>query len=241
MTNGQGTPAMTGDLMRYDLRIQNALRGVVRTILVDIARNGLPGDHHFFIAFKTNAAGVQMSDRLRREYPDEMTIVLQHQFWDLHVGERDFEVGLSFKNIPEKLVVPFNAVCSFIDPHVQFALKFEVETGDKPAEVTADAPTRPRLAPAKAIDKSMEADAADALTTKPTSLELARPSRNTRKGDRKLELHGDAAAGEKAQRDTKTASAPKSDDALEGSSEAADDNRFEAKIITLDAFRKKSE
>jgi hypothetical protein len=89
------------DQIRYDLLTQQALRGVVRSVLTDTAKRGLPGDHHFYISFDTKADGVHMSDRLRAQYPDEMTIILQHQFWDLKVSEDEFEVGLSFGGVPE--------------------------------------------------------------------------------------------------------------------------------------------
>src|SRR5262245_65806262 len=97
------------DQIRYDLLTQQALRGVLRSVLTDTAKKGLPGDHHCYISFDTRADGVRLSDRLRAQYPEEMTIILQHQFWDLKVGEEDFEVGLSFGGIPERLVVPFEA------------------------------------------------------------------------------------------------------------------------------------
>ena len=113
------------DQIRYDLLTQQALRGVVRSVLTDTAKKGLPGDHHFYISFDTTAAGVHMSDRLRAQYPDEMTIILQHQFWDLKVSEDEFEVGLSFGGVPERLTVPFDAVNGFFDPSVQFGLQFE--------------------------------------------------------------------------------------------------------------------
>jgi hypothetical protein len=118
---------MATDLIRYDLLIQDALRGVVRRVLADVARDGLSGEHHFYITFRTHARGVRLSARMREQYPDEMTIVLQHQFWDLSVTDQAFEVGLSFKNIPEKLLVPFEAVTRFSDPSVEFDLKFEPE------------------------------------------------------------------------------------------------------------------
>ncbi|MDR3496626.1 MAG: ClpXP protease specificity-enhancing factor SspB [Ancalomicrobiaceae bacterium] len=117
---------MTQDLIRYDVLVQDALRGVVRKIVAEIARTGLPGQHHFFIAFDTKHPGVRMSNRLRQRYPDEMTVVLQHQFWDLNVSDHAFEVGLSFSGIPERLLVPFNAIKGFFDPSVQFGLQFEV-------------------------------------------------------------------------------------------------------------------
>ena len=113
------------DQIRYDLLTQQALRGVVRSVLTDTAKKGLPGDHHFYISFDTTADGVHMSDRLRAQYPDEMTIILQHQFWDLKVGEDEFEVGLSFGGVPERLKVPFDAINGFFDPSVQFGLQFE--------------------------------------------------------------------------------------------------------------------
>ena len=113
------------DHIRYDLLTQQALRGVVRNVLTDTAKKGLPGDHHFYISFDTKADGVRMSDRLRAQYPDEMTIILQHQFWDLKVSEDTFEVGLSFGGVPEHLTVPFDAINGFFDPSVQFGLQFE--------------------------------------------------------------------------------------------------------------------
>ncbi len=131
------------DHIRYDLLTQQALRGVVRNVLTDAAKNGLPGDHHFYIAFDTRAEGVAIPDRLRAQYPEQMTIILQHQFWDLKVGEDGFEVGLSFGGIPTKLTVPFEAVKGFFDPSVQFGLQFE-EVGDQEGE---------RPAPANASEK----------------------------------------------------------------------------------------
>ncbi|MDP2357285.1 MAG: ClpXP protease specificity-enhancing factor SspB [Beijerinckiaceae bacterium] len=116
---------MQSQAIRYDLLVQDALRGMVRDLLVKVAREGLPGDHHFFITFKTHAPGVQLSARMKARYPDEITIVLQHQFWDLIVGDRQFEVGLSFSNIPERLIVPFTSLSGFHDPSVPFMLKFE--------------------------------------------------------------------------------------------------------------------
>jgi hypothetical protein len=134
------------DHIRYDLLTQQALRGVVRNVLIDAAKKGLPGEHHFFIAFNTRADGVRMSERLRTQYPEEMTIILQHQFWDLAVNDHGFEVGLSFGGIPEKLSIPFDAVNGFFDPSVQFGLQFE--------EVTEG--HDPKLAPA--IDQENSAD-----------------------------------------------------------------------------------
>jgi hypothetical protein len=130
---------MATDHIRYDVLAQQALRGVVRTVLADAAKNGLPGEHHFKITFVTGAPGVRLSDRMRAQYPETMTIVLQHQFWDLAVSEEAFEVGLSFGGIPERLAVPFDAVTAFLDPAVQFGFQFEsLEAGaDKTADVKA--------------------------------------------------------------------------------------------------------
>ncbi len=116
---------MSEDLLRYDILIQDALRGAVKKILAEVGRTGLPGEHHFYIAFDTNAPGVRVSQRLKERYPQEMTIVLQHQFWDLAIGEHAFEVGLSFGGVPEKLLVPYSAIKGFFDPSVQFALEFD--------------------------------------------------------------------------------------------------------------------
>ena len=133
---------MPEDLMRDDLLAQEALRGVVRGALRKVMQGGLPGDHHFYIALDTRYPGVRLSDRLSQRYPKEMTIVLQHQFWNLAVHETEFEVELSFDNIPEKLVIPFNAIKGFLDPAVQFGLQFEtvpVETAPNAAEAAPNA------------------------------------------------------------------------------------------------------
>jgi uncharacterized protein len=125
---------MATDHIRYDVLARDALRGVLRRVLSDAAEHGLPGEHHFFITFLSTADGVKLSPRLLAQYPEEMTIILQHQFWDLVVTEDRFEVGLSFGGIPERLVVPFAAIKSFLDPSVQFGLQFE------PSETMAEAP-----------------------------------------------------------------------------------------------------
>ena len=124
---------MATDLIRYDVLASDALRGVLRRVLTDAAEHGLPGEHHFFITFLSTAEGVKLSPRLLAQYPEEMTVILQHQFWDLVVTEDRFEVGLSFNGIPERLVVPFNSIKSFFDPSVQFGLSFE------PTEAATDA------------------------------------------------------------------------------------------------------
>ncbi|MBI1261226.1 MAG: hypothetical protein GC184_05840 [Rhizobiales bacterium] len=112
--------------MHYDRLAQDALRGVIRRALKIARDEGLPGEHHFYISFRTKAPGVEISPKLHSQYPDEMTIVLQHQFWNLDVREDGFSVDLTFNKVPEKLVIPYSAVQGFFDPSVQFGLQFEV-------------------------------------------------------------------------------------------------------------------
>jgi uncharacterized protein len=136
---------MSVDHIRYDLLTQDALRGVIRTVLTGVAVKGLQGEHHFFITFDTRIDGVRLSARLRASYPGEMTIVLQHQFWDLTVGEDHFDVGLAFNGIPERLHVPFKAVKAFMDPSVPFGLEFTVD-GEAPTGTSRDATAETRAA-----------------------------------------------------------------------------------------------
>jgi hypothetical protein len=131
---------MPTDHIRYDILAQAALRGVVRTVLADAAKKGLPGEHHFRITFNTMASGVRLSERMRTRYPQEMTIVLQHQFWDLTVADQSFEVGLSFGGVAERVAVPFDAVTAFFDPAVQFGFQFETIDGTAATEAGAATP-----------------------------------------------------------------------------------------------------
>ena len=149
------------DQIRYDLLTQQALRGVVRSVLADAAKKGLPGDHHFYISFNTEADGVRMSERLRAQYPHEMTIILQHQFWDLTVTDHGFEVGLSFGGVLEKLGIPYEAINGFFDPSVQFGLQFE--------DVT-EGQTEGQQTPANAFDSSQDKPA---KKKRPTSVPSA--------------------------------------------------------------------
>ena len=116
---------MATDLIRYDLLVQDALRSVVRKVLSDTARSGLLGEHHFNIAFKTQAPGVVVPPAVRQRFPDEMSIILQHEFWDLVVTQDAFEVSLNFSRKPERLTVPFDAITGFTDPSVPFGFKLE--------------------------------------------------------------------------------------------------------------------
>ena len=121
------------DLIRYDVLAQEALRGVVKKVLTEVAQIGsLPGEHHFYITFDTQASGVKLSARMKEKYPDEMTIVVQHQFWDFKTTESGFSIGLSFNEIPETLVIPYSAIRGFFDPAVQFGLQFDA--GEKEEE-----------------------------------------------------------------------------------------------------------
>jgi len=169
---------MPVDHIRYDLLTREALRSVVRRVLSDVARGGLPGEHHFYITFDTQAAGVRLPPRLREEYPEAMTIVLQHQFYDLGVSEHGFEVGLSFGGAVERLVVPFEALTGFVDPSVQFGLQFEtlneaaeIAPAEKPAAVPAPQaevkPTRARKVPEKAASVEKTAASDKAVPAKP--------------------------------------------------------------------------
>jgi hypothetical protein len=149
---------MATDHIRYDVLARDALRGVLRRVLTDAAAQGLPGEHHFFITFLSTAEGVKLSPRLLAQYPEEMTIILQHQFWDLVVTEDRFEVGLSFGGIPERLVVPFNSIKSFFDPSVQFGLQFEA--ADPAAEMPASGVASTNL-PASPAASALSAPASE--------------------------------------------------------------------------------
>ncbi|QTL05056.1 Stringent starvation protein B [Aquabacter sp. L1I39] len=199
------------DHIRYDLLAQEALRGVVRRVLVDAARDGLPGDHHFYISFDTRAPGVRLSTRMREKYPEEMTIVLQHQFWDLNVTEHAFEVGLSFGGVPERLLVPFTALKGFFDPSVKFGLQFEIAEAEASEE------------PAPEEDNSAAA---------PTPLPTASPIRSIRGAASEPAL----ASARKADGEAEKVTA-KNEPAKEQSGE--DKPQAGAEVVRLDVFRKK--
>jgi uncharacterized protein len=141
-------PEMAQDLFDYPKMVETALRGVMREALARTAREGLPGDHHFYVTFRTHAPGVAIPGHLLGKFPDEMTIVLQHQFRALEVGEDAFSVNLSFQSRSERLRIPFAAVTTFADPSVNFGLQFEVSAA-QPAEVTASPAQIPPPEPAE--------------------------------------------------------------------------------------------
>ncbi|MEM5501034.1 SspB family protein [Ahrensia kielensis] len=155
---------MTEDILRYDILVQNALRGVIRKVLSEVDKTGLPGNHHFFITFLTGAQGVKVSNRIKEQYPEQMTIVVQHQYWELEVNETGFGIGLSFSDIPEKLYIPYSAVRGFYDPSVNFELEFDVEQAedeeDGDASVTAIGTAQPVLQ-----DAASDGEADDKETT----------------------------------------------------------------------------
>ncbi len=146
---------MAQDLFHYEKMVEGALRGVVRDALKRAMREGLKSAHHFYIGFATGMPGVAIPDHLRARYPEEMTIVLQHQFWDLEVAEASFSVTLTFQKQPERLVIPFAAVRSFADPSVNFALEFAVPEGNaaKPGPTKLDNVPAPVETPSKPADK----------------------------------------------------------------------------------------
>lgn len=167
---------MATDHIRYDLLVQDAFRGIFRKVLTDAAQHGLPGEHHFYITFKTGAPGVIMSDRLRAEYPEQMTIILQHQFWDLKVHDHNFEVGLSFRRVPEKLEIPFAAVSGFFDPSVNFGAEFTAEDAEATGEDKK--PASPVLAavPAEPVEQPVEKAPAPAPVARPTRGSASEPA-----------------------------------------------------------------
>jgi len=188
---------MGQDHIRYDVLAQDALRGVIRKVIGEVVKTGLPGDHHFFITFLTTAPGVRISSRLREKYPELMTIVIQHQYWDLQVTDTSFEVGLSFSDIPERLLIPFAAIRGFYDPAVNFELEFDVRGMDAANEQSEGAD---------------DGDADEVGTASPPA-QILTPT--------------------KLQGKEKVAAAPASDD------ESEPEEKKDAEVVSLDAFRKK--
>jgi hypothetical protein len=133
----------------YETMIEEALRGVVRRVLKMVQKDGLPGDHHIYLTFRTDAEGVDVSDAIRTRWPEEMTIVIQHQYWDLEVYAERFSVTLSFADVPQKLVIPYAAITAFADPSVKFGLQFMHQTGavDESDEAPVPALSAPTVAP----------------------------------------------------------------------------------------------
>lgn len=158
--DSRATDVMAQDHIRYDILTQEALRGVVRKVLTEVAKTGLPGEHHFFISFITKAPGVRVSQKLIEQYPNDMTIVLQNQFWELKVNDIGFEVGLSFDDKPEMLVVPFTAIKGFFDPSVPFGMELKggtaLPTQDEKAETAESAVPAAAASAAAEAEKQVE-------------------------------------------------------------------------------------
>jgi hypothetical protein len=201
----------SNDGLRYDRMVEDALLSVVHRSLSFAAENGLPGEHHFYITFRTDHPGVQIPDQLHERYPGEMTIILQYQFWDLEVRDDDFSVTLSFSDVPEKLTIPFEAVAAFADPSVRFGLQFDVGDSTEGDEENGEAGKAEGLvggSPAATDDHSA-------------------PGSSGKKSESQDNIVGSPANGKKAkdsaEADTKT-----------GKSDEDSDN-----VVTLDTFRKK--
>ena len=166
----------TGPTIDYAKLQQEAMRGVVRAVLHQVVKTGLPGEHHFYVSFLTQAPGVILSKRLKEKYPSEMTIVLQHRFWDLIVSDDRFEVKLTFDGIPERLVVPFAAIKVFIDPSVRYGLQFDEEASDRELAASRHAVTADG-----AYDQFGEANA-DSPRTIPKKSRTSRKPRGDKEG-----------------------------------------------------------
>jgi hypothetical protein len=218
---------MTGEReIDYESLVRDAMRGVVRDVLARVAKSGLPGEHHFYIAFRTDAAGVSISPRLREKYPEEMTVVLQHRFWDLTVNETRFEVNLTFDSIPERLSIPFDAIKVFFDPSVPYGLQFEdVDLGGAAAqELPAPGSESGIRKPARSAGKADRVPDAPAAHAEKKPRTIRRPQHD------KTEQRIPAAAANKVP--AKPAPAP---------SKAPDHPpaSHQPKIVSIDAFRKK--
>ena len=226
----------------YETLTQDAMRGVVRTVLTQAAKSGLPGEHHFYISFDTSASGVVLSKRLKDKYPAEMTIVLQHRFWDLSVEADGFEVKLTFDGIPERLVVPFAAIRVFFDPSVRYGLQFEdpevePEAGEDMthrfggrgsdrvngarATLRSTAPKKPKVARKTKAEKTAP-PAAPVVEKAPVA--AAPPPRLAAVPSKPAEDKGKR--GEQKQADKPSEDRPRQDNGG-------------AQIVSLDAFRKK--
>ena len=170
---------MTDDHMQYGNMVDDALRSVVLRALNQVAQTGLPGEHHFYLTFKTWYPGVQIPDHLRQRFDDEMTIVLQHQFWDMHVDETEIRVTLSFNGKPEPLIIPFPGLSGFFDPSVQFGLQFKVE-GERPQD---DADNDPGEPPVVALPGTDQTDHREADKTTAASNNGTDPIETTAQSD----------------------------------------------------------
>ena len=201
---------MTKDGLRYDKMVERALRGVVHEAIAAAVADGLPGAHHFYITFKTGAPGVVIGEQLRTKYPDEMTIVIEHQFWELTVTPDSFAVTLSFNNRPERLTIPFAAITAFADPSVKFGLQFQ----ETPSE------TAPQAGPPAGQQQGGQQQGGEQLlrlAETPDAAEAARPRK---------ERAGPKLVADKPEGDGKPGG-------------AKGDAKKPGEVVTLDTFRKK--
>lgn len=216
---------MARDSLHYDKMVETALRGVVRQALASVVDQGLPGNHHFYLTFRTSHPDVEIADRLHAQYPQEMTIVLQHQFWGLEVTDEYFVVNLSFSNVPERLKIPYAALVSFVDPSVKFGLQFQVQDGGS-ATVATDKP-----APATTVKEAP----ALALATVDGQAEKAKDETKAREMAARETAAKEAAKDAPAKKPAPAAAAETAPSAPEGSADKKDPE----KVVSLDAFRKK--
>ncbi len=227
----------SGPTIDYDALQQEAMRGLVRSVLTETAKTGLPGEHHFYISFNTRAPGVTLSRRLKEKYPREMTIVLQHRFWGLTVSDDRFEVNLTFDGIPERLVIPFQAIRVFVDPSVRFGLQFEIaDIGPEP---------RVRAEQQQAAGDEQPTEQRDATVSRSSGPRKARPQRKrtTEAASPEKDAKPEQAVAEPERRPERVA-------APHGAPAAAEFAPAEpvpqqqnadgaAKVVSLDAFRKR--
>lgn len=211
----------SGPTIDYEALQQEAMRGVVRSVLRETERSGLPGEHHFYISFNTHSPGVILSRRLKEKYQHEMTIVLQHRFWGLVVNDDRFEVNLTFDGIPERLVVPFQAIRVFVDPSVRYGLQFE--TADIGPDPIAQLPT------GKVDVGTASAAAEDAgAPARPATARKRSAKRTTKQNER-----APAEAERSAEKDARLE--PAANVAEEPAAQASGG----ANIVSLDSFRKR--
>ena len=233
---------MARDTLQYDKMVESALRGVVRQALIYVSKNGLPGNHHFYLTFRTDHPGVDISDALRAQYPNDMTVVLQHQYWGLEVNDDHFVVNLSFSNMPERLQVPYAALMSFVDPSVKFGLQFQPLDGDASAGLSggfaaaaaateSSKPAKAKLTEAKLTEaKPAEAKTGEAATNGAKPVEL-KPALKPEPVKGETAKPVPAKAGDAPRKDEPAK--PAADAPAEGAAAPAE------KVVSLDAFRKK--
>ena len=221
----------SGPTIDYDALQQDAMRGLVRSVLTEVAKSGLPGDHHFYISFNTRAPGVGLSRRLKEKYPREMTIVLQHRFWGLTVSDDRFEVNLTFDGIPERLVIPFQAILVFFDPSVRFGHQFE----------SADIGPDPRMPSPLTVESPLDEPtpgprvAASTASAKPAAQRKPRQQKKSRNVEAEKETASAGATAEPAAPAAPAASGP----ALVVSQPADAPAEGASKVVSLDQFRKR--